>query len=276
MPVDFHMRKLPKVSVCIPCYNAKKFIAETVKSILGQSYKDFIIHLVDNHSTDRTVKLIEKFHDKRIRIHQNRRNIGMFQNMNRCLELAQSPYIKIVCADDLLEENALSEQVRILDKYSDVVLVYNASRVIDETGKVIVNRKFMRRDRKINGGVLINKILKTGRNPVGEPTGIMIRGKVVKENHLQFSDFFQYISDLEMWIQILKHGNGYYINKILSAFRFHRSSGTASVFKKAVQEHLKLVSVYSEEFNLSLFDHLVIYLKLIYYLTVKRLLLKFL
>lgn len=269
------MKKIPSLAVCVPCYNAQDYISGTIASIIHQTYRDFTLYIIDNQSTDQTLNKVRQFRDKRLVILQNKKNIGMFPNMNKCLLAAKSPFVKIICADDVIAPDQFRLQVKTFNDHPDAVLVYNASNVITEQGSVIMGRRFMNRDRKINGGVLINKILKTGRNPVGEPTGIMIRRSVIEKYHLRFNDTYRYISDLDLWINILKHGNGYYINQILSSFRFHRSSQTAWVYKKAVQEHLKMVALHAEEFNLTLLDHILIYFRLVYFLFIKLLLIKF-
>jgi len=266
------MRYKSKISVCIPTFNSSKFIKRTIASILKQTYTNFSLHIVDDRSTDDTIKIIERMKDKRIIIHKQNVNKGIFANLNKCLAISSSPYIKIVCADDILESTSLEKQVYILEKNKNVVLVYNSSKIIDLKDKVIFRRKFFNEDKKINGGVLINKILKTGRNPIGEPTSIMLRRATLNKHKLKFSSRFKYVGDLDLWIRLLKHGDGYYINNCLNSFRVHKNSGTAKILHRATKEYMKLFNTYSEEFNLSVFDNFLIKIQLITYFLVKKLL----
>ena len=268
------MKILPTISICIPCFNAKKYIAKTLRSALAQTYQNFVIHVVDNHSTDNTLKIVKEFRDKRIKIHTFKKNIGMFGNMNRCLKLAKTPYIKILCADDIIHPDCIRQHVSVLEQYPNVALVYNASTVINDDDKVIFSRKFLKKNRIINGGVLVNKILKTGRNPVGEPSGITFRRQIITKYKLSFNLNFRYISDLEIWIKILKYGNGYYIDETLSSFRIHKGSGTTRVIEHAIKEHLGLISLYSGEFDLSFVDIMIISYRLLFYMMAKLIFLK--
>ncbi|MBI4009396.1 glycosyltransferase, partial [Candidatus Roizmanbacteria bacterium] len=256
------MKVKSALNIFIPCHNSQAYISDTIKSILVQSYRDFLLYVVDNNSTDRTIDTVKQFKDDRIIIIKNKKNIGMFGNMNKCIRLAKAKYTKIVCSDDLLNhKDALAMQVSILDKYPQVNLVYNASQII-YNGKKILERRYFSKAKMINGGVLINAILKSARNPIGEPTGVMFRTSIPKIKYLRFDERFKYISDLDFWLKLLKFGDGYYINQVLSSFRIHRNSGSISLFSKALKEHLKLLSIYWEEFNLSLLDILFINLKL--------------
>lgn len=260
-----------KISVCIPCFNASEFLLKTLESVYRSSYKNFEVHVIDNASTDGTVKIVEIFKKKHanLYLHKNKRNIGMFANMNKCIDICTTKYLKIVCADDLLSIHGLKHSIGIMERNSDVVLVYGASGVINEKGSVILTRRFFRKDKKLNGGVLINKILQTGRNPIGEPTGILLRTSVLKRKKLRFNTDFRYVSDLELWIKMLHSGNGYYCNEILSNFRIHKNQGTNRLFRRAIDEHIMLFSKYSEEFGLRLIDYFSLYIKLVFYFLLK-------
>lgn len=259
------MKKAAKVSVCIPTYNAEKYLAITIKSILNSTYKDFEIHVIDNASTDETIKIVKSFQlkNKNIFLHRNKVNTGMFSNMNKCIKMTRGKYMKIVCADDILYAKCLEQQVEVLENYKKVVLAYGASSIIADNGRTVFHRRFFEKDRRVNGGVLINQILLSGRNPLGEPTGIMLRTSILKKHGLHFNETFRYVSDLELWIQILQYGDGYYCNNILSGFRLHKDQGTYNLFRRAFEEHIMLSSKYSEEFGLRLIDHLIIYIKLL-------------
>ena len=60
----------PLVCICIPTYNGEKTIAAALASVLSQTYRNLVIHVVDNHSTDDTVAVVENFSDERITLHR--------------------------------------------------------------------------------------------------------------------------------------------------------------------------------------------------------------
>lgn len=268
------MKKPPKISVCIPCFNEEKYIKQAIESVLAQTYSNFVLYVIDNNSTDKTLDIVKGIKDKRIFIHKNKTNIGMYGNINKCLEIAESNYIKILCADDLLEKNCLKKQINIFIKHLDVVLVYGASNVINPQGKIIFKRFFLPVSTKTDGNLLIKKILKSARNPLGEPSNIMFRKEIAISYNIVFDESLKYIADIDMWIKLLMHGKGYYLNETISSFRLHKSSGTAILMKGSIKEHLELMQKYQNRFKFSIYDRLMYKSKLIIFMFLKILVFK--
>lgn len=252
------------LTVCIICFNDEKYIGETLDSLLASSYKSFDIHIFDDVSTDRTIDRIKPYLKKynNIFLHRNKVNLGPMMNANQCLSVVKTKYLKVMCDDDILYKDCLADQVKALEKFSDVVLVYSASNVIDGRSRILFRRRFYSKDRKINGGVLINKVILTGRNPIGEPTGVMLRSSVIKENKLFFDKNWLCLSDLYLWIQVLQFGKAYFCSTVHSAFRLHEGQSTRRVLKRTINEHMMLFLKYKEEYGLSWIDYFCFYAKL--------------
>lgn len=259
------MKNKPKVTVCIPCYNEQKFIASSLESTLSQTYKDINIYIVDNNSTDNTLEIVTKYKDPRIKIFKNEENIGMFQNMNRCLDLSNTDYVKILCADDTLETDCLDKQVDVLEKNPKVGVVFNSSKIIDAKNKTLFKRKSFKCDTKVSGKELIRKILLSGRNPVGEPSCCLFRTKIIKEGNFQYNPKLPYVGDLDFLIKILSMSSGYYISDTLSSFRIHGKSGSAKIIKRVIGEHKYLIEKYGRMIKLSEFDLASYYVKLFFF-----------
>jgi len=96
-----------KLSVCIPVYNGERTIAQTIKSVLSQSFGEFELLIVDNASTDSTVSIVKGFNDSRIRLVVNKRNLGCGGNLEECRRLATGDIIFFLSADDLARKDAL-------------------------------------------------------------------------------------------------------------------------------------------------------------------------
>ena len=124
----------PKVSVCIPVYNGGDYIAETIQSVLSQTYTDFRIIICDNCSTDNTADIVAAFQDKRITIEKNKKNLGLVGNANRCIDMADGEYVYIIHHDDLMLPQNLKKKVRILDENPSVGLVHSDVMAIDQDG----------------------------------------------------------------------------------------------------------------------------------------------
>ncbi|MDQ8738630.1 glycosyltransferase family 2 protein [Paenibacillus sp. LHD-38] len=92
----------PFMSVCIPTYNRAERLADSIRSVLEQSFQDFELVIVDNRSTDHTEAVVASFDDDRIRFIVNEWNIGAPANHNRCLIEAKGKYIKFLHSDDTL------------------------------------------------------------------------------------------------------------------------------------------------------------------------------
>ncbi len=106
----------PLVSVCIPVYNGEKTIAQTVASVLQQSYPNVEIIIQDNQSTDGTWSLLNSFakNNPQISLEQNQKNLGMAANWNVAINRAKGEYIMLLSADDLLEPLFLKRCIDIL------------------------------------------------------------------------------------------------------------------------------------------------------------------
>jgi hypothetical protein len=127
----------PRVSIGVPVYNGENYLAETLDSILAQTFTDFELIISDNASTDRTEAICRAYaaQDHRIHYVRNARNLGAARNYNRVFELARGEYFKWNGHDDPLAPRFLECCVEVLDREPDVVLCFSRNRAIDEHGK---------------------------------------------------------------------------------------------------------------------------------------------
>lgn len=126
---------VPLVSICIPTYNSGETLAETLASIIAQTYLRLEILVVDNASADDTLEVARRFDDPRIRIHENADNIGAEGNFNRCIQLASGEYTAIYHADDLYLPQMVAEQVGFLVRHTAVGGVLTEALLIDGSGR---------------------------------------------------------------------------------------------------------------------------------------------
>lgn len=125
----------PIVCICVPTYNASTTVAETLESILAQTYKNIIVHVSDNASTDNTLEVVDSIVDSRLFVHRNRENIGGEGNFTRCIGLASGKYTAIFHADDVYEPDMIARQVAYLEANSGIGAVFTAAITIDEKGR---------------------------------------------------------------------------------------------------------------------------------------------
>jgi len=118
------------VSILIPVYNREKLVEETARSAMNQTYENIEIIVVDNKSTDNTWQVLERLakEDKRIKIFQNKENIGPVRNWKRCIDEASGEYGKILWSDDLIAPYFLEKTVPFLDN-PDVGFVFTQTEL---------------------------------------------------------------------------------------------------------------------------------------------------
>jgi len=104
------------VSILIPCYNAEKWLADTLESALSQTWKNIEIILVDDGSTDGSLAIAKSYESKGIKVIGQDRNMGQTSALNRCLVEAKGDFIQYLDADDILEPHKIEVQVNRLLK----------------------------------------------------------------------------------------------------------------------------------------------------------------
>ncbi|MDR3606945.1 MAG: glycosyltransferase family 2 protein [Oligoflexia bacterium] len=124
----------PEVTVLMPVYNGEKFLKTAIESILKQTFSNFELLIIDNGSTDRSSEIIQAYHDRRIRIIQNDKNIGLIETLNTGIKLARGEYIARLNADDFSSCDRLEQQVDVLRKNKDCVMATCMTETVGEGG----------------------------------------------------------------------------------------------------------------------------------------------
>jgi glycosyltransferase involved in cell wall biosynthesis len=129
-------KHVPNVSIAIPAYNCEQYIAQSIESLLGQTYGDFELVISDNASTDGTQDVCRRYEsmDSRVRYARRSENIGGPGNFRYVFSLCSGKYHKWSTADDFWHPNFLQEAVDVLDRDAEVVLCYPKTQLIDSTG----------------------------------------------------------------------------------------------------------------------------------------------
>lgn len=118
---------MPKLSIIINAYNVEQYIQQAIDSVLGQSFDDFEVLVIDDKSTDKTWEIITSVHDSRVIKFQQSRNMGLGAGRNFGIEHAKGKYIMFLDGDDLLEDDILMQVVANLRDQTDLY-IYNYVR----------------------------------------------------------------------------------------------------------------------------------------------------
>lgn len=131
--------RIPQVSIGLPVYQGEKFIAETIDSLLNQTYQDTELIICDNASTDGTEKICRSYaaSDSRVRYYRNDKNLGPFKNYSRVFELARAPYFKWNSANDVCAPILVERCMQALAEHPDSVLAYMKTKISDDDGTVL-------------------------------------------------------------------------------------------------------------------------------------------
>ena len=252
-------KEQPLVSIVIPAYNNENTIIATLESIRNQSYKNIEIIIIDDNSKDKTLQLVteQQKKDNRIKIYHNSTNLGMIGNWNKCIQMSNGEFVKLVCADDLLDKNEIEKETEAMILNPTVNLVESDTRLIDINGRKI---GFFKRYHK-SGLVKGKKIARTSiiwNNFFGAPVNNLIRKSVLDKTGY-FDEQFTYILDFDMWMKIACTGDVYIIHELLNSFRIRNDSNTGNLIGKDretyVAEHQRLVDKYAGELQLTRFEY---------------------
>lgn len=124
-----------KVSLIVTCFNRSEYLAQTINSILNQTYTNFELIIWDDASTDDSVKIAKKYQrlDSRIKLVEQKINQGFTKSIADAVASTEGKYLGWVDSDDLLHPQALAKTVELLDTRSSVGMVYTDRLIIDES-----------------------------------------------------------------------------------------------------------------------------------------------
>lgn len=217
----------PAVSVCVPAYQAERYLADTVSSVLSQTFTDFELVVLDNASTDRTSEILDGFADPRLRVVRNERVLPLADNWNRAVAETTAPLVKLVCADDLLHPCCLERQRAVLAADPGLALVCSRRDLINEEARLISHNRGLRGLLgRQPSAVVARKIVRHGGNPLGEPGGALFRRKDFDAVR-GFDARWRFPMDLALWIRLLEFGDFFGMRDSLAAFRIGRGSVSA-------------------------------------------------
>jgi len=220
---------MPQVSVIIPSFNHDKYIAETIDSVLRQTYQDFEIVITDDGSTDNTVEVIKNFTDPRIRLFCFGRNRGACEAANHCVEHSRGKYIAMLSSDDIFVEDKLEKQVAFLEEHPDYGAVLSFAKIIDEEGQDFQEEDhfytniFLQPNR--NRWEWLNYLFYRG-NCLCHPSAL-IRKECYRTIGLYDPRFAQ-LPDFDFWIRVCSQYEIYILPENLLKFRVRQHQANAS------------------------------------------------
>ena len=225
------VERLPAISVCIPTYNGAKYIAQTIESILNQTFTDFEVIVSDDGSSDETLEIVGSFNDSRIVRIDRLSKVGAEANWNNAVATASASLVKLVCQDDLLYPQCLEVEVQTMSKSEnqDVSFCFHLRDFVTPNSRKLSARRVGYSNlQKYSKTEILTKVVRSGGNPIGEPMAVTMR-KLSLNSAGKFRG--DYVIDLDMWSKLSDQGNALFIEQHLSAFRISKTSWTANLRK---------------------------------------------
>jgi hypothetical protein len=218
--------RVPRVAVLLPVYNGEPHLGDAIRSVLGQSYRDFELIVVDDASTDRSATTIASFRDPRIRVVRHDVNAGLPRSLNRGLALVQTEYVARLDADDLAFADRLERQVAFLDAHPEVGAVGTQGVPIGRRGRRLLRVEWWRREwqRPRDGAAL--EWYRMFDTPFIH-SSVMFRLALVRDELGGYDDSIPIRQDAELWMRVARRARLANLDERLVAMRITPSSMTA-------------------------------------------------
>ena len=212
------------VSICIPAYNHGRFLQAAIESARAQTFRDIEIVVSDNRSTDDTADVVAQQvrEDSRVRYELAPQHVGMAENFSRCLALARGEYVKLLCADDLLEPACVEKLLGALSSAAAVLAGCARALLDDASGRVVGSARYARGDWSGPGEEAARRCFYYG-NLIGEPTAVLFRRRDAAAG---FDSRYSQLVDLDLWLRLLEHGRFAFVDEPLCRIRVHPAQVT--------------------------------------------------
>ena len=212
---------MTEISVIIPVYNTpEKILSETISSVLGQSFPDFELIIVDDGSNDETRAILDRLKDERIRvIHQT--NGGVARSRNTGIEAACGKYIALLDHDDLWHKDKLARQKQILDENIDTVLVYSPVEPFGKSETIQIPAYA-----EVGSNAFLSEL---EQNRIHSTSCVMFRSDIVRKNNIKFHSEFVPCDDWDFYLQIARAGDFTCSRGVPVFYRLHDGNQSADV-----------------------------------------------
>ncbi len=231
----------PQITVLMPTYNGEKYLKDSIASILNQTFKDFELLIINDGSPEKTDKIIESFHDERIRYIKNQTNIGISQSSNLGLSLARGRYIARQDHDDIALPTRLEEQFNYMEAHPEIGVCGTGYQIFGKKNRKVIHPT---EDKAIKARLLFKCTM------AHQTT--LIRKEVLEKYGLKYDTEFQSSNDRKLWIDLCNYTKFHNLPQILLKYRMHR--GMTSQTKRAIvlEEARKMRRILYNRMNIKL------------------------
>jgi glycosyltransferase involved in cell wall biosynthesis len=242
----------PKVSICIPTYNGRLHLKESLDSVRAQSFRDFEVVVCDDQSSDGTLDLARELAqgDARFRFIANPRRFGLVGNWNNCIALSRGQWVKFVFQDDIIAPMCVEKLLHACELTGKPFSFCARDFIFEDGTSESIRQWFLRHQAGLDSRYLNQAAIEAdeagrvalqdpGNNPVGEPTVTLIRRSVFERVGL-FDGALIQLCDTEFWFRIMSNLGAAWVPERLARFRLHGKAATSANRDKNVFRMLTL------------------------------------
>lgn len=207
------------ISVLLPVYNCQEYIYEAVQSILNQTYSNFELIIIDDCSTDNTVKIIKEFNDERIRLVVKEKNSGYTDSLNYAVTISNGEFIARMDGDDISLPERFAKQINFFETNADALVCGTAIQIID-------SHKILKHPTS-NDEI---KVKLCFSNSFYHPT-MMFKRQVLVDN--KYDKNFEPAEDYDLWTKLIFKMKMFNLDEVLLNYRVHANQ--ISNYKQEMQ-----------------------------------------
>ncbi len=203
-----------ELSILMLAYNSQDYIKKAIKSLLNQSFTNFELIIIDDHSIDNTVEIINSFNDKRICYVLNNENKGIVYSRNLALKIAKGNFLAFFDSDDVAHPNKFQKQIEFLKKNKNYGFVGTSVILIDKNDHEIGRWKLNASHKKILPQMIFNNYFVN--------SSVVFYKDMVKG--FSFPENLEIGEDYLLWWWLARKTSALNISDYLTSYRQHEKS----------------------------------------------------
>lgn len=226
---------VPRVTVLLAVCNGEPYLGDAIRSVLGQTFRDFELLVVDDASSDGSPDTLAAFRDPRLRVVRHEENLGLTRSLNHGLALTESEYVARLDADDLSFPDRLERQVAFLDAHPEVGVVGAQGIPIGVRGRRLSRVAWWHREwrRPCDGAAF--DWYRMFDTPFIH-SSVMFRRALVRDELGGYDESFLMSQDAELWMRAARRTRLANLDAPLVAMRIWPSSLTADPRRRGSRE----------------------------------------